>query len=159
MELIRQIDFETILPMWRDHLWPGRVSPIMPVSTMKYLGGYDWKIHEKYTDLAVYFGMYDEETTDLLGVFSGHPTELERFRGRGLYVLPPYRGVGLGRQLVKAVVKEAQKYGADFCWCLPRVNNVQFFEQCGFMPVSNTFNDERVEFGPNIYMAKPLMPF
>jgi GNAT superfamily N-acetyltransferase len=159
MEKIRHIDFDTILPIWRDQLWPGRVSPIMPVSPMKYLGGYDTKIYNKYTDLAVYFGMYDDETNDLIGVFSGHPTSPDRFRARGLFVMPLYRGIGLGRQLVKAVISEAKSYGADFIWCLPRVNNVKFFEQCGFAPVSNSFNDERVEFGPNLYMAQPLMPF
>ena len=159
MEVIRQIDFDTILPMWRDQLWAGRASPILPVSTMKYLGGYDTKIRAKYTDLAVFLGMFDEETNTLIGVFSGHPTSPDRFRARGLFVMPLYRGIGLGRQLVQAVIKEAHSYGADFIWCIPRVNNVQFFEQCGFVPVSSSFNDERVEFGPNLYMAQPLMPF
>lgn len=148
------ITFDSILSLW-NQLWPGRQSPIQQVSTMVLHGGYDMTIRSQYNDKATFYGVYNA-TGDLIGVFSGHPTSLTQYRARGLYVRPDYQRMGVGRTLVQQVISMAKQSGCTLCWCLPRVENVPFFVQCGFTQVSDPFTDG-VEFGPNVYMTSPLV--
>lgn len=154
---ITEINFLTILPIWQQILWKGRVSPILPVSTMMFMGGYDLSIRPNYTAQARFFGAYDQ-SGDLIGVFSGHPTSDTEYRARGFYVVPSFQDIGIGKNLVHAVVNAAAHAGRDVCWCLPRVGDVEFFEEQGFTVMSQPFTDG-VEFGPNVYMAKAIIPF
>ncbi len=41
---IRKINFSDILPIWENNLWPGRKSPIKPVSTIQFMGSYDMSL-------------------------------------------------------------------------------------------------------------------
>lgn len=153
---VTEISFQTILPVWRDLLWPGRQSEIKPVSTMKFLGGYDLDIR-KYTDQARFWGIYGVDG-QLNGVFSGHPCSATQYRGRGLYVRQSQQLRGIGRTLVETVVQAASDAKREMCWCIPRVRNEFFFRKCGFTVMSPPFN-EGVEFGPNIYVAHAVIPF
>jgi GNAT superfamily N-acetyltransferase len=154
---IVEVDFPTVLPMWRDVLWPGRSSPIRPVSSMVFLGGYDLSVYKKYTNQARFFGVYDESAT-LVGVFSGHPTSDTEYRARGLCVLPSFQDVGIGTNLVNTVTRAAADAGREVCWCLPRIANVQFFQTCGYSVMSQPIT-QGVEFGPNVYMAHAILPY
>lgn len=154
--VVTTIDYETILPVWTNLLWPGRVTPIRPVSTMMLLGGYDMSILTKYIDDALFFGVFDTNG-DIAGVFSGHPTSDRDYRGRGLYVRPDAEQQGIGTALVEAVVNMASTAGRDICWSLPRVPNVPFFQSCGFVPMSGP-TSEGMEFGPNVYMGRAIIP-
>jgi len=156
--IMREIEFAKILPVWRDLLWPGRVSTIRPYSTMVYLGGKDQSISTKYADDARFFSVTDQDGNRLVGVFSGHPTSDTHYRGRGLYVNPDYQRLGVGTMLVQTVVNAAQVADRDVCWCIPRVANVAFFQSCGFVQTSAETTID-MEFGPNVYMARALLPF
>lgn len=156
--ILDEVDFDTVLPMWSNSLWPGRVSPIRPVSTMMYLGGKNQDIAKKYTDQARFFAIYDGDLNNkLTGVFSGHPTTEVHYRARGLYVLPQYRRQGVGFQLVNAVLNAAFLAHRELCWCIPRLQNQMFFWRCGFATVSMPTTVD-MEFGPNIYMSRVLVP-
>lgn len=153
--VVTTIDFDTIFPVWHNLLWPGRASPIRPVSTIMLMGGYDMSILTKYESQAMFFGVYDADG-NLAGVFSGHPTSDSEYRGRGLYVRPDVGQQGIGRALVETVVNMASNTGRDLCWSLPRVANVPFFQKCGFVPMSSPVTD--FEFGPNVYMGRAVVP-
>lgn len=153
--VVTTINFDTIFPIWKDLLWPGRVTPIRAVSTMTLLGGYDMSIPDKYETQAMFFGVFDPDG-NIAGVFSGHPTSDSEYRGRGLYVRPDLGQQGIGRALVEAVVNMASNAGCDLCWSLPRVANVPFFQKCGFVPMSAPTNE--FEFGPNVYMGRAIVP-
>ena len=113
-------------------------------------------IRANYTDQVQFFGVYDVTGT-LVGVFSGHPTSDTEYRARGLYVMASVGRLGIGRALVDTVVNAASSAGREVCWCLPRVANVTFFQMCGFEPMSPPFS-QNVEFGPNVYMARAILP-
>jgi GNAT superfamily N-acetyltransferase len=150
------VSFETVLPIWTNDLWPGRVSPILPVSTMVLYGGYDMTIRSLYTGAATFFGVYNADG-ELVGVFSGFPTSATLYRARGLYVTPAFQHLGVGRALVQTMVNQASIAGRSLIWCLPRVANVPFFMDCGFIQVSEPFTTG-VEFGPNVYMTLSVVP-
>lgn len=151
---IIEVDFDTVLPFWRDRLWPGRGSPIRPVSTMTFLGGYDLTIKQQK---ARFFAAY-RNGGQMIGVFSGHPTSDTHYRARGLYVIPEYQQMDIGTNLVRQVVIAAAEANRDVCWCIPRVYNTDFFQKCGFSIASKPFT-EGVEFGPNVYMARTVPVF
>jgi GNAT superfamily N-acetyltransferase len=153
-----EVDFPTVLPIWRDVLWPGRVSPIMPVSTMVFLGGYDMSIRANYTSMARFFAVYYETDSgnNLAGVFSGHPVSDTEYRARGLCVLPSFQNLGIGTNLVNAVTQAATDAGREVVWCLPRIANVEFFQSCGYSVMSGPITSG-VEFGPNVYMAQAIL--
>ena len=156
--IMKPSDYATVLPVWENLLWPGRVSTIRSYSTMIYLGGKDQSISTKYVDDVRFYKVIDQDGNRLVGVFSGHPTSDTHYRARGLYVNPDYQGLGVGTLLVQTVVNAAMMADCDICWCIPRVVNVPFFESCGFVQTSEPTTVD-MEFGPNVYMARALLPF
>lgn len=147
---VLSVAFETVLPLWQSEVWPGRISPIRPVTPMSYLGGYDMAIPERYA--AKFFAVYDD-LGEIIGVSSGHQTSADHYRCRTMYVKPGYQGRGLARALVQAVVDAAIEAGCDLCWGLPRAGEmVEFFRSQGWVAVSEPIEDG-MEFGPNVYMA------
>ena len=151
------VDFETVLPVWQTKLWPGRVSPIRPVCPMMFLGGHDMNIITLYADQVKFFGVYNA-AGDLAGVSSGHPTSETHYRNRGLHVDPSFDRQGIAHALLGAVVNAAVDAGRDVIWGLPRLPNVPFYIMHGWVEMSGPITED-VEFGPNIYMARPLAPF
>lgn len=147
---IAQIDFETILPVWRDRLWPNRVSPITPVNSMVYLGGYDMSI---YKNTPSFFGVFFAD--NLVGVNSGFQTNITHYRSRGLWTDPEHTGRGVGRMLLEATEEAAKAIheGPVLFWTIPRQSAMSFYAKCGFERVTGWF-DEGMEFGPNCYARK-----
>lgn len=156
--ILRETDFATVLPIWTNLLWPGRVSTIRPWSTMVYLGGKDQTIATGFGPQARFFSVTDQDGNKLVGVFSGHQTSATQYRARGLYVDPDYQGLGVGTLLVENVVNAAMTADCDLCWCIPRVPNMPFFQSCGFVQTSDPTTVD-MEFGPNVYAARAILPF
>lgn len=152
---IQEVAFDVVQPIWVNQLWPGRKSPVEPLSSMAYLGGYDMNIKKLYANEAKFFAAMTGGG-QVAGVFSGHPTSDQYYRARGLFVFPDFQNNGVGTALVKAVIGAAETAGRSVCWCIPRATNTLFFEMSGFVSVSDPFNNG-VEFGPNVYMARVIV--
>jgi len=156
LSAVQQITFEQILPVWRDKLWPNRLSPIETHSAMTWPLSrpnqpYSMTIF-KYP--AYFFGIYDQE--NLIAVNSGHLTSEHEFRSRGLWVDPQYRRQKLAQQILLATVQQAKEVGAHMIWSIPRVSALPAYERVGFKTVGNVVVDG-VEFGPNIYCCLGLI--
>jgi GNAT superfamily N-acetyltransferase len=148
--IVRESDFDTVLPFWRDKLWPGRETPIKPISSMAYLGGYDMDIY-KYKP--VFF--VAEENQEIVGVISGFQTAPGWFRSRGVWVDPQVTGRGYGRALMNALENSAVAHQCANLWTIPRQSAMPYYERMGFGRTSDWF-DQGVEFGPNAYALKQM---
>ena len=146
------VDFETVLPIWKEKLWPNRTSPIKPMSSMKYLGGYDMSIYEKYQP--TFFVVYNV-VGEIVGVNSGHRTSDKLYRSRGIWVDPRYRKKGISGVLFCELYGQAMKENCTALWSIPRQSALPAYEKYGFEKTSEFF-DEGMEFGPNCYVYKEL---
>lgn len=146
------VDFETILPIWKNKLWPERIDPIRPMSSMTYLGGYDTTIYEKYNP--TFFVVYNV-VGDIIGVNSGHRTSDNLYRSRGLWVDPKYRLKGISGILFCELHGQSMKEGCTAIWSIPRKSALPAYEKYGFNRTSDFF-DEGMEFGPNCYVYKDI---
>lgn len=142
---VRQIDWTTILDVWQNHLWIGRASPIEQTSAMTFEGDYDMSFMD---ESPTFFGVFVDGA--LAGVNSGHPAGVGRFRSRGLFVFPQFRGMALGRTLLQATVDYAKGCGYNMIWSIPRRDSFESYRSVGFEQFSDWFTDG-VEFGPNCY--------
>lgn len=148
---VKLVDFETVLPVWQNKLWPGRQSPIKPMSSMTFDEQYDMSIYENYEPFfwAVYHG------NEVVAVNSGHLTNAEEFRSRGLYTDPGHRGQGLASQLLNELILCAEAVGAQRVWTVPRKGSEHAYLKAGFELVGDWF-DKGMEFGPNIMAVREV---
>ena len=128
---IKDIDFETILPLWKL-LWPNTVD-IQPMSSIKYLGSYDMDIYTKFKP--TFLGLYDNEI--LIGSISGHKTSHEDYRIRGIYILPEYRAKGLSKLLFDAVISQAKKENSTQIWSLPKKEAFFSYKKSNFIQTTD----------------------
>jgi GNAT superfamily N-acetyltransferase len=147
--MIQRIDWNTILPVWRDRLWSGRKTDIKPTNGLKFLGGFDKNIEKNDP---IFVGAY--VNGKLVGVNSGHATNQSEYRSRGIYVFPEYRGRGIAQELLKAIEKQAIAERKGTLWSMPRASALKTYEKFGFEVVSDFFDD--MEFGPNCFVVKLL---
>lgn len=150
LSAVKQITFQEILPIWRDQLWPNRVSKIETHSAMTWPYTHVNQPHDAAVFLypATFFGIYDQE--NLIAVNSGHLTTQTEYRSRGLWVDPDYRGNKLAQTILLATIDQAKQEGAKMIWSIPRLSALPAYERVGFKTVGDII-DEGVEFGPNIY--------
>lgn len=155
LSAVQQITFEQILPIWKHKLWPKRLSPIETHSAMTWPSSYPNQPFDMnvFTYPVYFFGIYDQDK--LVAVNSGHSTNDQEFRSRGLWVDPDYRGQKLAQQILRATIEQAKETGAHMIWSIPRLTALPAYEKVGFRTVGNIV-DEGVEFGPNIYCEKKL---
>jgi GNAT superfamily N-acetyltransferase len=146
------VDFETILPIWEEKLWPNRESEIKSMSSMMYQGGYDMSIYEKYEP--TFFAVYNV-VNEIVGVNSGHRTSNDLYRSRGIWVDPRYRLKGVSGILFCELHGQAMREGCTAIWSIPRQIALPAYEKYGFKQTSDFF-DEGMEFGPNCYVYKEL---
>ena len=149
--LIKEIDFSTIEQVWRDFLWPGRVSAIEPHSAMMFM-------HDKYevefTDRPQVFlgGFLDIHSTVPVAVNSMHLAEKYMARSRGLWVAPKVRGMGFGKQMLDKTTECAKQLGAEAIWSFSRQSSIRTYEAAGYVRTSSWMNHG--EFGPNAYVIR-----
>ena len=147
---IEKIDFEIILPIWKDFLWPNRKTEIKPLSSMKYLGGYDMSI---YDYIPTFFAVFDNDK--IIGVNSGFRTDINFYRSRGIFVFDNYRKLGISQKLFEVTESQAKEEGCSFLWSIPRKQAIASYLKFGFEKTSDWF-DENMEFGPNCYVCKKI---
>ncbi|MBY0314327.1 MAG: GNAT family N-acetyltransferase [Bdellovibrionales bacterium] len=144
--------FQQVFPLWREELWPGRQSEILPTSSMVFGGGYDLAYHKAIPQ----FWMAKDEEGNLLGVNSGFKTG-KGYRSRGLYVRESYRRHGVGSLLLQKTIAQAHEEDCEFVWSLPRESALQVYLSVGFEIASDKIS-EGVEFGPNFYVRLKINP-
>ena len=146
---IRKISFDDILPIWKNNLWPGRKSPVNPVSTVKFLGSYDLSLKKSKP---TFFGAF--VSNELTGVISGFKTGKEMYRCRGIYVFSKFRKRGYSQKLFLACEVQALEEGAAFMWSLPKKQAMSVYQKFGFIKVSPWIHE--YEFGPNCFVRKTI---
>jgi len=144
---VTKISFETIFKIWSEHLWNDRRTPIKPISSMLYLGGYDMSI---YNNDPTFFAIKNNEK--IIAVNSGHMTVDNYYRSRGLWVAEEYRNQGLTYLLFTALFHQAKSEGAKFVWSLPKDNSVGAYIKNGFHIVGNLTNE--FELGSHYYVIR-----
>jgi GNAT superfamily N-acetyltransferase len=129
--MIVHITFDEILPIWRDHLWPGRVSKIETNSAMKIFSGYD--MYNMSTPATFFAFIKDGE---IAGVNSGHSCSDNSYRSRGLYVFPKFRKQGIGKALLLATIEQSKLEKAQYVWSYPKQSSWPTYNAVGFSLVS-----------------------
>ena len=159
---LKEIDFDTIFPIWNEKLWPGRISKIEPMSSLVWNSQLflTWGNSEIKKDSAIFdkyepkfFALRKEDL--IVGVNSGFRTEEDVYRSRGLWVHPDHRGKGLGQELLKHGCKLAIKENCKVIWSMPRKSALETYEAVGFSKIGDWL-DDTVEFGPNAVAYKYL---
>ena len=134
---IKEINFETILPLWKL-LWSD-TDYIRPMSSIKYLGGYDTAIYTKFHP--TFLGLYDNEI--LIGCISGHKSSHEDYRIRGIYILPEYRSKNLSKMLFDAIILQAKKENSTQIWSLPKQESFFSYRKKNFVQSSKWFTNNK----------------
>ena len=146
---VENISFDECQKVWQDNLWKDRKSPIKPISSMVYLGGYDMSI---YDNSPTFFAIKDKDK--IVAVNSGHMTVDSYYRSRGLWVNETHRKQGLTYLLFDALFEQATTEKAKFVWSLPRNNSVGAYIKNGFNIVGEPTDE--FEFGSHYYVNKIL---
>ncbi len=136
---IRHISFEEILPVWSQHLWPGRTSAIEPFSMIEY-NSMPYRYNSLYSaSNCTFFALYLDQ--DLVGVNSGHGTG-DSYRSRGLYVFDRFRGNNYGGILLAETIKFARLAKFEYIWSIPRQTSFKTYANAGFIKTSDWFSTE-----------------
>lgn len=126
--MIEIITFEEILPIWRNHLWPDRTSPIESNSAMCYKDGYDMF---NMNTIPTFFAY--KINNEIAGVNSGHMCKDNQYRSRGLFVFEKFRGLGIGTKLLIATIEQGRKENAHMCWSYPRDSSWKTYSSAEFL--------------------------
>ena len=118
------------------------------MSSMKYLGGYDTEIYKKYAP------SFFKLTIDnqIVGVVSGHKSDQESFRLRGIYIKKQYRKQKLSLLLFSAISDQAKKENCSNVWSFPRDKSLQSYISAGFVQTSKFLNTNDIKYGPNCFV-------
>lgn len=130
--MIEQVGFEAIYPLWRNHLWPNRTSPIESHSAMLLYNTFDLK---NFTYDADYF-LY-KVNGKTAGCNSGHMCCDGTYRSRGLFVFPEYRKQGIGTLLLLHTIDKAKTKQASIVWSYPKFESWSTYKSAGFKLVSD----------------------
>jgi len=161
--MLREITFEEIKPLW-ELLWPGR-DDIAAMSSLTHEGDDVWEdtdmsIYDKYEP--IFFGVYTDDTNELVAVNSCHPTSETRMRSRGLYVKLGYTGKGLAQGLLHHTVNYSRDNGFKVVWSLPKEKAIKTYTSAGFEIIGETRYGETwpssgvMQYGTNYYVEKKL---
>lgn len=146
---IQEITYHEVLPIWQMQLWPGRESPIEPVSAIDEFGNIDPELmHTKPNFLGCY-----NSSGGLVGVVSGFPTSTQAFRSRGLWVEETHRKLGIGAALIKHIQTTALGLGYQYLWTMARHSSLAFYQKVDFVPTREL---HQYEFGPHFICIKKL---
>jgi len=149
MKIIR-LSFEQISDIWKEHLWPNRVSPIETHSAMTWPyqsnpEEYDMNI---FNYPALFFGVISDYK--IIGVNSGHRTTDQQYRSRGIWVNPDHRRKGVSQMLFEATKDQAISEGCRMIWSIPRKTALPAYTKFGFETVGDYIKTETSD--ANIYV-------
>lgn len=147
---IEKVRFEDILPIWQEHLWPDRTSPIEKLSAIDRNGS----INPALLKERMSFWRAVNSNNQVVGVIGGQTTG-DSYRSRGLWVNDQFRGKGIGRKLVRAVIQAASEEGRRIVWTMPRASSIDFYKKAGFQVTNDHL--EGYEYGPH-YLAEYQIP-
>jgi GNAT superfamily N-acetyltransferase len=136
---IELVDFATVLPLWREQLWPNRQSPIESHSAMRWPNTWSHTM-TVFDHSAFFYAAYSNN--EIVGVNSAHWVEHTWWRSRGLWVHPDHRGRALGIHLLREASRTAKKNGASMIWSLPRLTSLKTYSRAGYVQVSEALNTE-----------------
>lgn len=146
---IKEVDFKTIYPVWKNKLWKNRVSKIEESNPIDYLGEYNPNLMK---NKAICFACYINDK--IVGVNTLLPTSDTFCRSRGFYINPEQRLKGLGLQLMKCTLDKASHLKYKYIWSMPRQSALPFYLKFGFKQTSEF--DNQYEFGPNCFIIKTI---
>ncbi|WPC75498.1 GNAT family N-acetyltransferase [Vibrio porteresiae] len=114
-------------------------------------------IQEQGIDPTLEFDGCDADALHALITIDGQPVATGRLLNDGhigrIAVLAAYRGQGVGAQVVRSLIKEAELQGYARVYLGAQVHAVDFYRKLGFV----SFGDEFVEAGiPHLAMEKNL---
>lgn len=141
--MIIKTNFETILPIWKNQLWPTRTSKIETHSAMLLSGEYELK---NYRYPPSFFILMVDGV--VVGCNSGHKCCDGTYRSRGLYVFPEHRKKGYGKDLLVATIRQGLSEDATHIWSYPRLESWPTYESARFKLISDWKTDET---GMNAY--------
>lgn len=152
--LTRKISFDTILPIWKNELWPDRTSAIETHSAMTwpFEGAPDPIDMNIFDYKPTFWGVYIDDK--LVGVNSGHRTDNTQYRSRGIWVDPDYRGRGIAQQLFTSTEHQALVEDCLLLWSIPRKTALSSYTKFGFETVGGYIETETAD--ANIYVKKFL---
>jgi len=78
----------------------------------------------------------------------------DAWRLRGMAVLAPARGLGIGKQLVRFCLEHIRSQGGKLLWCNARVSALRFYQGLGFQTIGEEFLSP--ESGPHYRIFKTL---
>lgn len=125
--MICLIELQEILKIWRNDLWPNRISEITGTSAMCFLGGYDLE-NMKVNPICIGYKQDDK----IIGVNSIHACNNGSYRSRGLFVYESFRGQGIGIKLLNESVRIARENYAEFLWSYPKQSSWKTYSAAGF---------------------------
>lgn len=114
-------------------------------------------IQEQGIDPTLEFDGCDADALHALITIDGQPVATGRLLNDGhigrIAVLAAYRGQGVGAQVVRSLIKEAELQGYARVYLGAQVHAVDFYRKLGFV----SFGDEFIEAGiPHLAMEKNL---
>jgi GNAT superfamily N-acetyltransferase len=125
---VAEISEETLMEIWKNHLWKDRQDPIRYMSSMKFAGGYDLHIYYNYRPS--FLGLFYE--SQLVGCNSCHRTSETQMRSRGLFIFPEYRGRDGSQLLFAAVEEKAREQNCSWIWSYPKHEALNVYLKFGF---------------------------
>ena len=150
--MLIELNWEEIIYIWTEYLWPARSSPIEPTSAMCFLNGYD---AANMASTPTFFGYIIDDR--IVGVNSGHACPNQNnYRSRGLWVDPNYRRQGIGQQLLTATIKQGQQEVYDQIWSYPRRSSWSTYRAVGFVLASEWEVSETSEANAYCVYSSPL---
>jgi len=135
--MIVKISFEEILDIWRNKLWPNRISKIESHSAMLLNGTMtlqNWQFEPSYFAYKI--------DNNIVGCNSGHKCEDNSYRSRGLFVFPEYRKRGIGVELLLATIQQANLEKCNNVWSYPRQSSWATYQKAGFSLYSDWHQGE-----------------
>jgi len=105
----------------------------------------------------LHFAAFDGDA--VVGVVTTFPEDTARAPGsrgehfRGMAVDDAYRGAGVGKLLMRAVVDAARARGAEVLWANGRDSALGFYRRIGFRVVDDGFVDDEMHLPHHVIIA------
>lgn len=135
------INFATAKGLMSTIEWPSSQTPLKHMSPMMDEDTLDITIYSRYTPK--FWGIY--VNGELIGVSSGHKTEDDVYRVRGIVVKAEYQGLGYGAKLLQAAIDEATGLACRMIWGLPKnTDSRSLLTSKGFVEVRGPITNEYI---------------